>query len=117
MNSYKTEQRVSQVDVPGETQSLAPRQNPDSMHVSGSRVFAIGARIAVGILYFACFTAAIAQSPDQSGLGLSAVARLNPPPITQTAQASQDFDGNALATIVGASMGLTWLATQLQKTS
>jgi len=57
MKSYPIEQQVS---AAGEMHSLAARQDPDPMFVARSGVFAIGARIAVGLLYFACFAAAIA---------------------------------------------------------
>jgi len=57
MKSYPVEQQVS---ATGEMHSLAARQDPDPTFVTRSGVFAIGARIAVGLLYFACFAAAIA---------------------------------------------------------
>jgi len=63
MKSYRIEQRVPQVSAAHEMQSLAPRQDRDSMPETGSQVFAICARIGVGLLYAACAFAAVAQSP------------------------------------------------------
>ena len=63
MKSYRIEPRMSQVSAIHEIQSLAPRQNRNSMPGTGSRVFAICVRIAVGMLYAACVVAAVAQSP------------------------------------------------------
>jgi len=57
MKNYTVER---QVGAAGEMHSLAARQDPDPTFVTRSGVFAIGARIAVGLLYFACFAAAIA---------------------------------------------------------
>jgi len=98
MKRHGIELSVSQMSAADEIQSLAPRQNPGPMQVAGSRVFAIGARIGVGILYLACFTAAIAQSPEQSRLrSRSVVTRLAPRPHTPIAQASHDFQGKSQA--------------------
>ncbi|HXS11586.1 MAG TPA: hypothetical protein VN734_02710, partial [Acidobacteriaceae bacterium] len=63
MKSHRIEPRMSQVSAMHEIQSLALRQNRNSMPGTGSRVFAICARIAVGMLYAACVIAAVAQSP------------------------------------------------------
>lgn len=87
MKNHRVAPHASQVSVAGEFKSLAPRQNPGPMPVLGDKAFAIGARIGVGILYFICFTAAIAQSPAQFRRGPArTVARLTLPSDTATAQ-------------------------------
>src|SRR6185312_13560170 len=105
MKRHRIELSVSQMSATGQIQSLAPRQNPGPMPGAGSRVFAIGARIGIWILYLACFTAAIAQSPEQSAVGSrSLVMRLTPRPVTAIAQARQYFGDNAQANMVAASI-------------
>lgn len=63
MKSYRIEPRMSRVSAMHEIQSFAPRQNRNSMPETGSRAFAICARIAVALLYVVCTIAAVAQSP------------------------------------------------------
>jgi|SRR5215472_4081599 len=104
-----------QVRSNGEMQSLAARQNPDTMLIAGSHVFAIGARIAVGLLYFACFAAAVAQSPQDSRPHSPAtVMRLAPRALTGIAEARHYLRGKPQANMAAASIGLLYLASGMQ---
>ena len=108
MKSHTIEQSISQVSAADEIQSLASRQSRNSMPETGSRAFAICARIAVGILYFACFAAAIAQSPEQAAVrSRSLVMQLAPRPVTAIAEARQYFRGDAQANMVARGAGIS----------
>ena len=104
-----------QVRATGEMQSLAARQNPDPTLVAQSRIFALGARIAVGILYFACFAAAVAQSPqDSRPRSRSTVVQLAPRAVTAIAEARRYFRGKPQANMAAASIGLLYLVSGTQ---
>src|SRR5579864_1281554 len=64
MMSYRNELHASQVGAVHEIQSLASRQNRNSMPGTEYRAFALCARIAVAMLYVVCTIAAVAQSPQ-----------------------------------------------------
>ena len=115
MDSYRFEQHALQVRVAHELHFLGPRQNLVPTFVTTSRAFSLWARIGVGILYFACFAAAIAQSPVQSRLrSQTAVMRMTPRPVTAIAEARHYFRGDAQANMAVASIGLLYLANGTQ---
>src|ERR1700742_4038642 len=115
MDSYRFEQHALQVRVAHELHFLGPRQNLVPTFVTTSRAFSLWARIGVGILYFACFAAAIAQSPVHSSLRTqTAVMRLTPRPVTAIAEARHYFRGDAQANMAVASIGLLYLANGTQ---
>lgn len=60
MKSYRIKPTVLRVIATNQIQSLASRPKLGSMPDSGSRVFAVCARIGVGILYLVCIVAAVA---------------------------------------------------------
>lgn len=64
MMSHRNESYASQVGAVHEIESLASRQNRNSMPETGSRAFALCARIAVAMLYVVCTIVAVAQSPQ-----------------------------------------------------
>lgn len=74
MKSYRIESRASQVSAAENIQSLAGRPKRGAMSDSGSRGFALCARIGVAMLYIACAIAAVAQSPEKPRVNVPGIS-------------------------------------------